>query len=160
MTSSSVTRVSKDEAERRFALIKARMEEHGLVALGWRRRLSGAKSQAGSCAYASKTIRISKRYLWSSVTTDDAFLNTVLHEIAHALAGNKAGHGPVWREVALRIGCDGKRCLEAGTDFAKPAWLVRCPCGKTSLKRHSVQAGLLKRVCSACKGALHATAAR
>lgn len=33
--------------------------------------------------------------------------NVILHEIAHALAGQEAGHGPRWRAVALWIGCDG-----------------------------------------------------
>ena len=30
--------------------------------------------------------------------------NTILHEIAHALAGAKPGHGPAWKTVARRIG--------------------------------------------------------
>lgn len=29
---------------------------------------------------------------------------TILHEIAHALAGPGAGHGPKWREMARRVG--------------------------------------------------------
>ena len=30
--------------------------------------------------------------------------DTILHEIAHAIAGANAGHGPVWKAVAKRIG--------------------------------------------------------
>jgi predicted SprT family Zn-dependent metalloprotease len=36
---------------------------------------------------------------------------TILHEIAHALAGPKVrAHGREWGEIALRIGCNGRRC--------------------------------------------------
>ncbi len=30
--------------------------------------------------------------------------DTVLHEIAHAIAGPEAGHGPLWKATARRIG--------------------------------------------------------
>ena len=30
--------------------------------------------------------------------------DTVLHEIAHAIAGREAGHGPLWKVTARRIG--------------------------------------------------------
>ena len=30
--------------------------------------------------------------------------DTILHEIAHAIAGVEAGHGPAWKAVAQRLG--------------------------------------------------------
>lgn len=35
--------------------------------------------------------------------------DTVLHEIAHAIAGNEHHHDRVWRDCAQRIGCTGSR---------------------------------------------------
>ena len=36
--------------------------------------------------------------------------NTLLHEIAHALAGHEHNHDEVWKATARSIGCDGCRC--------------------------------------------------
>ena len=32
------------------------------------------------------------------------FRDTVLHEIAHAIAGLRAGHGPEWKRIAIMVG--------------------------------------------------------
>ncbi len=42
--------------------------------------------------------------------------NTILHEIAHALTGHKAGHNAEWRNMAIAIGCDGQRVYNHRTD--------------------------------------------
>ena len=39
-----------------------------------------------------------------SAASDESIQDTVLHEIAHALAAPEAGHGPLWKTVARRIG--------------------------------------------------------
>ena len=36
--------------------------------------------------------------------------DTILHEIAHALAGPGAGHGPAWKATASRLGATPKSC--------------------------------------------------
>ena len=38
------------------------------------------------------------------INTIERCRETLLHEIAHALAGHDAGHGPVWVATARRIG--------------------------------------------------------
>lgn len=35
--------------------------------------------------------------------------NTVLHEIAHAIAGNSAGHGSVWKNIFKDLGGNGEQ---------------------------------------------------
>ena len=35
---------------------------------------------------------------------EEEIRDTVLHEIAHAIAGPEAGHGPLWKATARRIG--------------------------------------------------------
>jgi hypothetical protein len=52
--------------------------------------------------------------------------NTMLHEIAHAIAGHAAGHGPVWRAAARKVGATPERC---GTKLAvSPVTLVSIAC--------------------------------
>ena len=36
--------------------------------------------------------------------SEEQIRDTVLHEIAHAIAGHGAGHGPLWKATARRIG--------------------------------------------------------
>ena len=42
--------------------------------------------------------------------------DTILHEIAHALAVARAGHGPAWKTVARRIGATPKAHAEEGEE--------------------------------------------
>ena len=42
--------------------------------------------------------------------------DTILHEIAHALAGAKARHGPAWKAIAKRLGATPKARAEEGED--------------------------------------------
>jgi predicted SprT family Zn-dependent metalloprotease len=76
-------------------------------------------STAGKCIHNKKQIDISTGYIKEASEKD--IKNTLLHEIAHALAGYKAGHGDVWKKIAISIGCDGKRCHDVifGLDRAK-----------------------------------------
>lgn len=40
----------------------------------------------------------------------DQVTDTILHEIAHALAGPAARHGPAWKSIARRLGATPKSC--------------------------------------------------
>lgn len=42
--------------------------------------------------------------------------DTILHEIAHFIAGHKAGHGPRWKSAARRIGADPTRTAHVEPD--------------------------------------------
>lgn len=54
---------------------------------------------------------------------------TILHEIAHALAGPRAGHGARWREIAHRIGSTGERCVSAQAPRVSGEWVGTCAYG-------------------------------
>jgi hypothetical protein len=62
--------------------------------------------------------------------------DTILHEIAHALAPPGAGHGAKWQAVALSIGCSGRRCY--GQEVARPAPKFKgtCPVCRRVIYRH------------------------
>lgn len=103
--------------------------EHRLV--GWSFGLTASKRRLGVCKYRRKRIEISDYY--ARHNTDAAVLDTLLHEIAHALAGVEAGHGPVWQAVAARIGTTPRACDDSPDTVVEPGdWRTTCPaCHRT-----------------------------
>ena len=80
---------------------------HGLD--DWHFRFDRATRRFGCCNHKSKTISLSGHLV--SLNDKRDVRDTILHEIAHALAGPKVRpHGREWRQIAIRIGCNGRRC--------------------------------------------------
>jgi hypothetical protein len=104
------------------------MQKYGIGNV-WKFKLNNNRSSLGICRYHSKTIEISN---WNiRVNPFSAVKNTILHEIAHVLAAlcGEYGHGPIWKEIAISIGCDGERCSEMVTP---PKYIATCPsCSRT-----------------------------
>lgn len=90
-------------------LARQLLDEHGLK--DWRFELDFAKKRAGCCKYRSKTITLS--YYYVTANSGEDILDTLLHEIAHAIAGPGTGHGPVWKAVCRRIGARPVRCYDS-----------------------------------------------
>ena len=124
------------------------MDVHGLK--DWGLKMNNAKMTAGQCNCIKKEITLSKHL----TTQEEAKIrNTILHEIAHALVGAEAGHGPIWQKKAREIGCDGKRCFTGA--ICKPKWLITCACKKTQISRHRVNQSILKSyACKHCMSGL------
>lgn len=121
------------ELEEVRILAERLMDEHGL--LKWKFKFTNAVRQYGHCAYRTKTIAISRNL--ALLNGIDRTKNTILHEIAHALAGPGTGHGPLWKVTALNIGCDGNRCYDSTTVVApKRKWKGECPGCKRTIYRH------------------------
>lgn len=113
------------------ALARSLLDEHGLT--DWRVELDRAKARAGVCRYAERTIGISAPL--ARLHPEAEVRDTVLHEVAHALAGPEAGHGPRWRAVARRIGCSARRCVAPDVPRVVGAWVGTCPAGHRT-ERH------------------------
>lgn len=97
--------------------------------------------------YVPKQLTLSKPF--AQVTTDAEFTDTVLHEIAHILAGKEAGHGPVWRTKARSIGCKATRCSTV-TKAPEKSVIAKCPtCGEQRAAQHRLPLSIY--VCSPCK---------
>ncbi|MCY4431532.1 MAG: SprT family zinc-dependent metalloprotease [Rhodospirillales bacterium] len=109
-------------ASRRIPELMAR---HGLTAAGWGWVFDGAKTRAGACHYTKRRIQLARRYCEHA--TREQIDDTILHEIAHALAGHQAKHGPKWKAIARSIGCSAVRCHDV--TFTPPKYLVECPNG-------------------------------
>ena len=126
-------------------LARRLMDEHGLIAQGWRFAFDRAARRFGQCSYKRKTISLSQPLTLLNEPTK--VRNTILHEIAHALLPKSAGHSLAWRSLAVSIGCDGQRLHSAIT---APKWLATCPAcghqGKYHRRRKSLACG------RCCKG--------
>ena len=73
----------------------------------WTFAFDSAKRRAGLCNYTHRRISVS-RYL-AAKFDDDEIHQVLLHEVAHAIAGSAARHGPRWKKVARDLGYVGSR---------------------------------------------------
>lgn len=121
--------------------------EYGLD--DWTVQFDRSKNRFGQCRYGTQTISLSKPLVL--LNSEQRVLNTILHEIAHALVGPGHGHDYVWRRQAKAIGCDGQRCFSPKTVETPPhAWIGTCPsCGAT-LGRHRLTDKAKRVTCSPC----------
>lgn len=86
-----------------LSLYTSLMREHGLTVKGWRPKINTrASRRLGCCSYRNKTLDISAWHVDNG--TVEAIRDTMLHEIAHALAGPHTEHGPEWQAACRRIG--------------------------------------------------------
>ena len=71
------------------------IEAHGLGewGFGWNWR----KRALGLCRYRERRIELSRHFVWAN--GEGIVRDTILHEIAHALGGERAGHGVRWKEM-------------------------------------------------------------
>lgn len=104
------------------------MRAHGLN--GWTFSFNRSKTTFGMCYHTRQEIQL------SSMLTQHAdrhqVIQTIGHEIAHALVGKAAGHGPVWKTKMRSMGLSPDRCGETNEQqkivlAAAAKYLVTCP---------------------------------
>lgn len=97
-------------------------------------KFDSGKKRFGLCSFSKKTISISKSL--TLLNDENEVINTILHEVAHALAGYGVGHSDKWRITAKSIGCDGERCYDSALVIQEPRpYKGVCPgCNRTVLK--------------------------
>ena len=109
-----------------------RLIETGLSLQFWTFRFNTNKTRAGVCKYKTKRIELSVNTLTLGVA---AVMDTINHEIAHALVGSGHGHNHVWRSKAIELGSNGQRCSKSFVGVREKAkWKTVCPNGHTSLR--------------------------
>ena len=82
------------------------LDRHGLE--DWNLRFNGARGRLGECRFGRKLILLSR--IHAAGGSDEQTTDTILHEIAHALAGPEAGHGPEWKAIAGKLGATPASC--------------------------------------------------
>lgn len=126
------------------------LKKHGLE--GWTFKWNNRKRAFGLCSYSKKQIQLSRAILEAGEPAE-SMAQTLLHEVAHALAGPKAGHGPEWRRIAKQIGMkDPQRCKVPSHD-PNYTWGLKCPgCEKYFRKWFRKPSRKRNYSCSACSG--------
>jgi predicted SprT family Zn-dependent metalloprotease len=109
-------------------LARTLMDEHGLKLWGF--AFSRSRKKLGTCYYSRKLICLSLFH--ATHDREELVRETILHEIAHAIAGHDAGHGSRWVLTAARIGCKeigrcGKPEKGRGYVQAKGTYYAICP---------------------------------
>jgi len=116
----------------------------------WNRR----KRALGMCFWGKKQIELSLPFVQRN--DEAAVRDTILHEIAHALAGQKAGHGPAWKRICRQIGATPERC-DNTAEMPKGKWVAKCPGCQKEFSRHRrplKKARYSCRTCGLAKGEL------
>lgn len=111
---------------------------HGLAAFGWKFRLDNAKRRAGCCNYREKTISLSRFQLGRRSYADS--LNTITHEVAHALTQGHH-HDAVWARKHRELGGDGKRCFQSDEVDDTAPWIGTCAKGKKHARYRAPKPG-------------------
>lgn len=98
---------------------------HGLP--NWSFAYNRRKLTLGLCVYHRQTIELSVHFVERN--SAEEILDTILHEIAHALVGPGHGHDAIWKRQCVAVGARPERQGEA--DMPLGRWRARCrSCGK------------------------------
>ena len=98
----------------------------------WSFGFDNAKRRAGQCNFRDRRITVS-RYL-AARFDDDEIHQVLLHEVAHALAGHEAAHGPAWKRIARDLGYVGGTTHTGETATELAPWVGHCPAGHTAYR--------------------------
>lgn len=98
---------------------------HGLT--GWNVTFSRATSRAGRCLPMTKTIEISRPVM--KMRTVEDTMNTIRHEVAHAIVGSGHAHDQVWKRTFLALGGTGERAVSIDSlqNLSGYRWAYYCP---------------------------------
>ena len=121
------------------------MGEHldlNLWSFGW----DSAKKRLGVCKYGEHRISLSRYFV--DLHTIDEIEQVMLHEIAHALAGPKAGHGPKWKRIATEIGYNHVKISGEEIGNATAKLIGTCPNGHTVYRHRKPKTELSCSICS------------
>ncbi len=127
-------------------LIREHEDNSGLK-VGWQLAFDLAPARGGSCRYSDQQITLSVTYCLKA--SKEEIVDTILHEIAHAIVGPKHGHDATWKAAARQIGCTAERCHRI--QHTPPRWHGQCGCGQ-QWERQRLSQRIRKSRCGKCKG--------
>ena len=133
-------------AARGKQLIREHEDNSGLKA-GWHFAFDLAPARGGSCRYSDQQITLSVTYCLKA--SREEIVDTILHEIAHAIVGPKHGHDATWKAAARQIGCTAERCHRI--QHTLPRWHGQCGCGQ-QWERQRLSQRIRTSRCGKCKG--------
>jgi len=120
----------------------------------WTFGFDRARTRAGQCDYTRKRITVSR--LLAERFDDDEIHQVLLHEVAHAMAGHRAAHGPKWQRIAEEIGYVGGRVHHGQTATELAPWVGHCPAGHVHYRHRAPSRPASCAKCSRRYSAAHA----
>lgn len=135
-----------------------RGRDFNLSDMGWKFKFNDRKGANGVCSPSNRTLYLSSYIIESSTREMSGWVNTMVHEIAHAINHHLGGRGHDirWRDIFLSFGGTGDRCSKDVTfgDLVNnpiSKYTTVCPNGHASPshKRSSAVAEG-RRACSKC----------
>ena len=135
-----------------------RGRDYNMNDLGWRFAFNDRKRALGTCSPSSRTIQLSQWFIENGSREMDMWVNTVVHEIAHAINFTLGGHGHdwQWKDIFITLGGNGNRTSgdnKFGDLIKNPVskYTNICPNGHTTAS-HKVSRAVVdgRRACSKC----------
>lgn len=104
------------------------------------------KRVLGACYFNNRYLEFSHFFINNNPT--EKVIDTIRHEIAHALAGVAAKHGPVWQAMAVKVGASPVACCLSG-DVTMPqsTYVFICKCRTHNFYRKPKYMGRRCKMC-------------
>jgi len=135
------------EKEKALNLALNLMNEHGLFINRWQFQWCEGKRLFGYCNNTKKIISLSLPL--TELNSEEQVKDTILHEIAHALAPVGEGHGRIWKSICVKIGANPTRCYSS-KDVTKPKANYVRVCTTCNVEHQAYRKSRRKVACGAC----------
>lgn len=126
-------------------LARELMDNNGLT--NWTFKYDNAKVRFGYCSHREMTISLSRPL--TELNDLDEVNRTILHEIAHALAGRGHGHDRVWRQKCRDLGINPERCY-SDTKVTTPQGKYVARCNNCNYEFNAHRKRKRGSACAAC----------
>ena len=119
-------------------------KQKGLISKKWKFKWSNSKRVLGLCDYVNKTIYISRYH--AKYSSRSNVIDTMNHEIAHIIAGSKAGHGDKWKRACSLTGARPEARCHRKTHIP-PKYIGYCPVCFETYERFNRSSKMYTLVC-------------
>lgn len=135
------------QADRLIQDLMVRQKVYHGLADEWSATFDLAAGRAAICYFKEKLICLAVSYCMTA--PEEELIDTVLHEVAHALVGPQHNHDRVWKLAARRIGCTAERCTAVTHTAGK--WIGRCQCARPILRKRLTRGMRTTARCPVCR---------
>lgn len=140
-------------------LARTLMDEHGLSHVPFEatnaKRQFGVTTHRVTCRFGTvvneELLSIGLSRPLTLINDESVVRDTILHEIAHAKAGFAAGHGYMWKSVAVSVGADPQAHCGEDAKMVPGPYQATCGCG---LDHNMYRMPKNRKRCRRCKESL------